>query len=78
VAQADDPDRTGGCVFAHPVNRTSANGVTGHPSRATLDKGQRWFDWLATDLTELVTRGSREEPPLDASYFSRDPLACRH
>ena len=26
---ADDPDRTDGLVFSHPVNRTSKNGVTG-------------------------------------------------
>src|SRR5580658_6733026 len=26
--EADDPDRTCGLVFAHPVNRTSTNGVT--------------------------------------------------
>jgi creatinine amidohydrolase len=34
LADADDPDRTDGCVFAHPVNRTSSNGVTGTPSLA--------------------------------------------
>src|SRR5258707_14005257 len=28
AAAADDPDRTDGLVFAHPVNRTSSNGVT--------------------------------------------------
>ena len=38
IGVADDPDRTTDCVFAHPVNRTSANGVTGSPSRATADK----------------------------------------
>jgi len=39
LAEADDPDRTGGLVFAHPVNRTSRNGVTGTPSRANAEKG---------------------------------------
>ncbi len=39
IAAADDPDRTGQLVFAHPVNRTSANGVTGTPSLASADKG---------------------------------------
>ena len=34
IKEADDPDRTDGCVFAHPVNRTSLNGVTGFPSRS--------------------------------------------
>ena len=69
LAEADDPDRTGGCVFAHPVNRTSLNGVTGTPSLATAEKGARWFDWLVEDLSALIARGMRETPPLDHSYF---------
>jgi creatinine amidohydrolase len=78
VAQADDPDRTGGCVFAHPVNRTSANGVTGTPSLSSAAKGAAWFDWLVEDLADLVRRGSVENPPLDASYFSPAAGDCRH
>jgi creatinine amidohydrolase len=66
--EADDPDRTYGCVFAHPVNRTSANGVTGTPSLATVDKGHEWFDWLVADLAALITRGCSEDPPLPYSY----------
>lgn len=69
--EADDPDRTGGCVFAHPVNRTSTNGVTGRPSAATRDKGERFFDWMVQDLSALVRGGIAEHPPLDASYFTR-------
>ncbi len=69
IAGADDADRTKGLVFAHPVNRTSRNGVTGYPSRATAVKGQRWFDWMVKDLSELIERGQRETPPLDQSYF---------
>ena len=69
IAAADDPDRTKGLVFAHPVNRTSRNGVTGCPSRATAAKGRRWFDWMVEDLSELIGRGLRETPPLDQSYF---------
>lgn len=68
--EADDPDRTGGCIFAHPVNRTSLNGVTGKPSAASVEKGQRWFDWLVDDLSELVQKGISETPPLQHSYFS--------
>lgn len=67
-AQADDPDRTGGCVFAHPVNRTSENGVTGAPSRASAEKGRRWLDWMVADLAALVERGLTEAPPLAHSY----------
>ncbi|MHB1062047.1 MAG: creatininase family protein, partial [Thiobacillus sp.] len=69
LADADDPDRTCGCVFAHPVNRTSLNGVTGTPSLATAEKGARWFDWLVADLAALIQKGSVETPPLDHSYF---------
>ncbi len=68
-AEADDPDRTGGCIFAHPVNRTSKNGVTGTPSQASADKGRHWFHWLVEDLAALVVKGMAETPPLDHSYF---------
>jgi creatinine amidohydrolase len=71
LAEADDPDRTGGCVFAHPVNRTSLNGVTGKPSAATPEKGAQWYAWLVDDLATIVGAGCRETPPLDFSYFSR-------
>jgi creatinine amidohydrolase len=70
LATADDGDRTTGLVFAHPVNRTSANGVTGRPSQATADKGRQWFDWMVDDLSDLVRRGMTETPPLDHSYFT--------
>lgn len=68
LAEADDPDRTCGCVFAHPVNRTSLNGVTGTPSLASADKGRQWFDWMVADLAELALKGSEETPPLQHSY----------
>jgi creatinine amidohydrolase len=69
LAEADDPDRTAGLVFAHPVNRTSRNGVTGTPSRATAENGALWFSWMVDDLSEIIRRGMQEEPPLAASYF---------
>ena len=69
LAGADDPDRTAGLVFAHPVNRTSRNGVTGKPSRARAAAGRRLFAWMVTDLVAIVRRGLREKPPLTASYF---------
>jgi creatinine amidohydrolase len=67
---ADDPDRTEACVFAHPVNRTSRNGVTGSPSSATAEKGRVWFDWMVEDLSALIVRGMVETPPLEHSYFA--------
>ncbi len=69
LAESDDPDRTFGCVFAHPVNRTSKNGVTGTPSQASADKGRRWFDWMVEDLSAAVRKGMAETPPLPHSYF---------
>jgi creatinine amidohydrolase len=78
LQEADDPDRTGGCVFAHPVNRTSTNGVTGKPSEATPAKGERLFDWMVGDLAALVRSGTVERPPLEASYFVPHAAACRH
>jgi creatinine amidohydrolase len=68
---ADDPDRTEGLVFSHPVNRTSTNGVTGRPSLATEEKGRSLFDWMVEDLSSLVVRGLLETPPLAHSYFQR-------
>ncbi|HMI95530.1 MAG TPA: creatininase family protein [Micropepsaceae bacterium] len=69
IEDADDPDRTEGLVFSHPVNRTSANGVTGCPSRASAEKGRLWFEWMVEDLSTLIRRGLEETPPLDRSYF---------
>lgn len=71
MATADDPDRTDGLVFSHPVNRTSCNGVTGAPSRAKAENGRLWFDWMVEDLSALIERGMAETPPLEHSYFSR-------
>ncbi len=66
---ADDPDRTAGLTFSHPVNRTSTNGVTGKPSNSNADKGEAWFTWMVDDLSALIRRGMHEEPPLAQSYF---------
>jgi creatinine amidohydrolase len=73
IAAADDADRTGGLVFPHPVNRTSRNGVTGYPSRATREQGERLFRFMVEDLTELVRRAFTEQPPLQQSYFAPIP-----
>lgn len=63
-AAADDPDRTERLVFAHPVNHTSLNGVTGTPSDASLSKGEQGFAWMVDDLCELIRRGIDEQAPL--------------
>ncbi|CAN8141741.1 creatinine amidohydrolase [uncultured Thiomicrorhabdus sp.] len=68
LADSDDPDRTENCVFSHPVNRTSANGVTGKPSLATVNKGEELFEWMREDLAETIRAGLKEQPPLPHSY----------
>jgi creatinine amidohydrolase len=68
IAEADDPDRTGDKVFAHPVNRTSLNGVTGRPSAASREAGEMLFAWMVEDLSALIERGMNEAPPLPYSY----------
>jgi creatinine amidohydrolase len=70
LADADDQDRTNGLVFAHPVNRTSRNGVTGFPSRASREQGESLFENMVTDLAALVRRALTEQPPLAQSYFA--------
>jgi creatinine amidohydrolase len=67
-AAADDPDRTADCVFPHPVNRTSLNGVTGKPSDANVDKGKISFEWMVEDLSTHILKGLTESPPLDYHY----------
>jgi creatinine amidohydrolase len=73
VATADDEDRTKGLVFAHPVNHTSTNGVTGYPSRATVKQGDLLFQWLVEDLSAMVRQGMVEEPPLPSSRRESRP-----
>jgi creatinine amidohydrolase len=68
VAAADDPDRTEGLFFSHPVNRTSANGVTGAPSRASREEGARLFRWMVDDLSTRVRAALAERPPLEQPY----------
>ncbi len=70
IAVADDPDRTIDSVFSHPVNRTSLNGVTGYPSRASREEGEALYAWMVEDLSALVEKGMREQPPLKHSYFT--------
>jgi creatinine amidohydrolase len=73
IGAADDPDRTGGLFFSHPVNRTSSNGVTGSPSQASREDGARLFDWMVTDLVARVKGALLETPPLDHGYGASPP-----
>lgn len=73
VSAADDPDRTHGLLFSHPVNRTSANGVTGAPSQATREAGARLYAWMVEDLTARVRAALTEKPPLPHPYGAPPP-----
>jgi creatinine amidohydrolase len=70
ISSSDDEDRTKELVFTHPVNRTSKNGVTGFPSRATREQGEKLFRFMVEDLTALVHRAIKEKAPLEQSYFA--------
>jgi len=61
---ADDPDRTGGCVFPHMVAHTSANGVTGSPTLASADRGRQLMEKIGAALSSLILTARSEEPPL--------------
>ena len=71
ITAADDPDRTESCVFSHPVNRTSKNGVTGFPSQANTEKGQQLFSWMVDDLAAVFNAGISEQPPLPYGYHEK-------
>jgi len=71
VKDSDDEDRTVDCVFSHPVNRTSTNGVTGKPSLASKEKGEELFEWMVNDLSELIVKGCKETAPLEQSYYEK-------
>ncbi|MDR0901837.1 MAG: creatininase family protein [Opitutaceae bacterium] len=75
IKKSDDPDRTTGCVFAHPVNRTSQNGVTGYPSRASAAQGARLFRWIVADIVKIVRKGLREKSPLVPTHDANGPNA---
>lgn len=70
IADAHDPDRTHGLFFSHPVNRTSRNGVTGHPVTASKEHGQHLFAMMVEDFSTQLQAALSEQPPLDASYFA--------
>jgi creatinine amidohydrolase len=72
LATSDDPDRTVGSVFSHPVSQTSLNGVTGHPSRASAEQGRELFAAMTAALTEVVGRAVTEDPPLPPAHWLPD------
>jgi creatinine amidohydrolase len=67
IAAANDPDRTGGCIFPHLVAHTSLNGVTGTPGSATAEKGESLIRGIGDALVDLIRRARVEEPPIEWS-----------
>ncbi|MDT4932933.1 MAG: creatinine amidohydrolase [Pseudonocardiales bacterium] len=66
LATADDPDRTQSLVFRYTAPALSGNGVTGRPSEATAELGEKLLVSVTGVLAERVRRGRTEEPPLGA------------
>lgn len=73
LADADDEDRTAGLVFRYTAPSLSANGVTGRPSEATPELGERLLDLAGRAVAELVECGRTEEPPLGVAARPRLP-----
>lgn len=80
MADADDPDRTAGLVFRYTAPALSTNGVTGRPSEATPELGQKLVELTVAALSELVERGRVEEPPLGVAPAAAlgAPLSLAH
>lgn len=64
MEDADDEDRTAGLIFRYTAPALSTNGVTGRPSEATLELGEKLVELSVAALADLVVRGRVEEPPL--------------
>lgn len=64
IATADDADRTNGLVFRYTATELSCNGVTGSPSLANVELGQRLFAYTVDVVAERVERGRVEAPPI--------------
>ena len=60
--EADDEDRTAGLVFRYTATALSRNGVTGQPSKASAELGERLLAAAVAGLVERVERGRREAP----------------
>jgi creatinine amidohydrolase len=66
---ADDEDRTADLVFRYTAPALSTNGVTGRPSLATRQLGERLVALTVDALSERIERGRVEKPPLGAAPF---------
>jgi creatinine amidohydrolase len=69
LSTSDDPDRTGGLVFRYTAPGLSTNGVTGKPSLATAEIGERIVGRAVESISDLVLRARTEEPPLGRAFL---------
>lgn len=72
----DDPDRTEGSVFSHPVSQTSLNGVTGRPSLGRAERGKLLFHEMGDALAAVFVTAATEEPPLPDECWKPYHRAC--
>ena len=72
MATADDPDRTVGAAFSHPVAVTSVNGVTGTPSLANAADGEALLRRCGDALAAVLERAKTETHPLPLSEAPSD------
>ncbi len=66
IGAADDEDRTAGLAFGYTAASLSTNGVTGRPSEATAELGDRLAAGIVSALVGIVERARVEQPPLVA------------
>jgi len=60
---ADDQDRTAGLVFRYAVAQVSRTGVTGRPSEASVELGERLWSDIVEAARDTVARARVERPP---------------
>ena len=73
LADADDPDRTADLVFRYTAPALSTNGVTGRPSEATAELGEKLLGLTVDALVDRIERGRVEEPPLGVAPAADRP-----
>ncbi|MDB9741382.1 creatininase family protein [Akkermansiaceae bacterium] len=73
LSSSDDPDRTMNTVFSYPVAQTSLNGVTGSPSLASKDQGEKLFAEMVQALSGQVEKAKVECIPLAEDEWSQLP-----
>jgi creatinine amidohydrolase len=66
IGAADDEDQAAGLAFGYTAASLSTNGVTGRPSEATAELGDRLVARIVSALVGIVERARVEQPRLVA------------